>query len=159
VSLNTKNPPVRLTVKTRQPEAGTTRTTSFLTNALSKRSRGFVLWEIMLALMIFCLVAVALTTALYQTVDASILLRDESQVRLEMQNLLIETAAQKLKPGKSEVRVGDGRVHYERNVRAVQAKTTAGVLLPNLYEISVHASWRASGQDRSNHAEVIVYRP
>ena len=109
----------------------------------------------MLALMIFCLVAVALTTALYRTVDASILLRDESQVRLEMQNLLIETAAQKLKPGKSEVQVGDGRVHYERDVRAVQAKTAAGVLLPNLYEISVRASWRASGQDRSNHAEVI----
>jgi hypothetical protein len=159
VSLNIKNPVVRLTVKNRQPEAGTTRTTSFLTNTLSKRSRGFVLWEIMLALMIFCLVAVALTTALYRTVDASILLRDESQVRLEMQNLLFETAAQKLKPGKSEVQVGDGRVHYERDVHAVQAKTAAGVLLPNLYEISVRASWRASGQDRSNHAEVIVYRP
>ena len=113
----------------------------------------------MLALMIFCLVAVALTTALHQTVDASILLRDESQVRLEMQNLLTETAAQKLQPGQSEVQVGDGRVHYERDVRAVQAKTTAGVPLTNLYEISVHASWRASGQDRSNHAEVIVYRP
>ena len=159
MSLNIKNSAVRLTVKTRQPEAGTTRTASFETNALSKRSRGFVLWEIMLALMIFCLVAVALTTALYQTVDASILLRDESQVRLEMQNLLIETAAQKIKPGKSEVQVGDGRVHYERDVRAVQAKTAAGVVLPDLYEISVHASWRASGQDRSNHAEVIVYRP
>jgi type II secretory pathway pseudopilin PulG len=146
-------------VKTRHPEAGITRTRSFLTNTLSKRSRGFVLWEIMLALMIFCLVAVALTTALYRTVDASILLRDESQVRLEMQNLLIETAAQKLKPGKSEVQVGDGRVHYERDVHAVQAKTAAGVLLTNLYEISVRASWRASGQDRSNHAEVIIYRP
>jgi type II secretory pathway component PulJ len=134
-------------------------TAPFLTYAPVKRSRGFVLWEIMLALMIFCLVAVALTTALHQTVDASILLRDESQVRLEMQNLLTETAAQKLKPGKSEVRVGDGRVHYEREVRTVQAKTAAGVLLPNLYKISVRASWTASGQDRSNHAEVIVYRP
>jgi type II secretory pathway pseudopilin PulG len=146
-------------VKTRQPEAGTTRAASFLPSALSKRSRGFVLWEIMLALMIFCLVAVALTTALYQTVDASTLLRDESQVRLEMQNLLIETAAQKFKPGKSEVNVGDGRVHYETDIRAVQAKTAAGVVLSNLYEISVQASWRASGQDRTNHAEVIVYRP
>jgi type II secretory pathway pseudopilin PulG len=159
VSRIIKNPTIRLAVKTRQLETATTTTASFLTKALSKRSRGFVLWEIMLALMIFCLVAVALMTALHQTVDASILLRDESQVRLEMQNLLTETAAQKLKPGKSEVQVGDGRVHYERDVRAVQAKTSAGVILPNLYQISVHASWRASGQDRSNHAEVIVYRP
>jgi hypothetical protein len=113
----------------------------------------------MLALTIFCVVAVALMTALHQTVDASILLRDESQVRLELQNLLTETAAVKLTPGKSEVQVGDGRVHYEREVRAVQAKTATGVLLPNLYDIIVQASWRSSGQDRSDHAEVIVYQP
>jgi hypothetical protein len=113
----------------------------------------------MLALTIFCVVSVALTSALYQTVDASIILRDESQVRLELQNLLTETSALKLKPGKSEVHVGDGRVHYEREIRAVQAKTAAGVVLPNLYEIIVHASWKASGRERSDHAEVIVYQP
>ena len=123
------------------------------------RSRGFVLWEIMLALMIFCLVAVALTTALQQTSDASILLRDEAQVRLELQNLLTETAAQTLKPEKSEVRVGDGRVRYEREVRAIQAKTATGVVLTNLYEIIVQATWKASNQERSAHAEVIVYQP
>jgi type II secretory pathway component PulJ len=123
------------------------------------RSRGFVLWEIMLALMIFCLVAVALTTALQQTSDASILLRDEAEVRLELQNLLTETAAQKLKPGKSEVRVGDGRVRYEREIRAVQAQTAAGVVLTNLYEIIVQATWKASNQERSAHAQVIVYQP
>lgn len=123
------------------------------------RSRGFVLWEIMLALTIFCVVAVALTTAVQQTVDASILLRDESQVRLEIQNLLTETSVLKLAPGKSEVQVGDGRVRYEREIRAVQAKTAAGVVLPNLYEVIVRASWKASGQNRSDHAEVIVYRP
>jgi len=123
------------------------------------RSRGFVLWEIMLALTIFCVVAVALTTAVQQIVDASILLRDESQVRLEIQNLLTETSVLKLAPGKSEVQVGDGRVRYEREIRAVQAKTATGVVLPNLYEIIVRASWKASGQNRSDHAEVIVYRP
>ena len=113
----------------------------------------------MLALMIFCLVAVSLTNAVQQTADTSIVLRDESQVRLELQNLLTETAAVKLKPGKSEVRVGDGRVHYERIIGAVRAKTAKGVLLANLYRIEVQATWRASGQERSDHAEVIVYQP
>jgi prepilin-type N-terminal cleavage/methylation domain-containing protein len=129
------------------------------THSFLKRSRGFVLWEILLALTIFCVVAVALITAVHQILDASILLRDESQVRLELQNILTETAATKLKPGKSEMQVGDGRVHYEKEIRAVQAKTAAGVVLANLYQITVQASWRASGQERSGHAEVIVYRP
>ena len=113
----------------------------------------------MLALTIFSVVAVALTTALQQTVDTSIILRDESQVRLEIQNLLNETSVTKLKPGKSEVQMGDGRVRYEREVRAVEAKTARGVLLPSLYEVKVQASWRSSGKDRSESATLIVYQP
>jgi prepilin-type N-terminal cleavage/methylation domain-containing protein len=129
------------------------------TQSVTRRSRGFVLWEIMLALTIFCVVAVALTSAVHQIVDTSILLRDESQVRLELQNLLTESVTAKMKPGKSEVQVGDGRVHYEKAIRVIQAKTATGVVLPNLYEITVQGSWKASGQERSAHAEVIVYRP
>jgi type II secretion system protein I len=130
-----------------------------LTHTISKRSRGFVLWEIMLALTIFCVVAVALITAVHQIIDTSILLRDEAQVRLELQNLLTETATMKMKPGKSDVQVGDGRVRYETDIRAIEAKTAAGVVLANLYQIKVQASWKASSQQRSDHAEVIVYRP
>jgi type II secretory pathway component PulJ len=126
---------------------------------IRKRSGGFVLWEVMLALTIFCLVAVALVSALNQTVDASILLRDQSQVRIELQNVLTKAAAEKLKVGKSNVQEGDGRVLYEREVRSVQAKTAKGDPVPNLYRIVVRAFWRSSGQDRSEQAEVIVYQP
>jgi prepilin-type N-terminal cleavage/methylation domain-containing protein len=122
-------------------------------------SNGFVLWEIMLALTIFAVVAVALTAALQQTVDASVLLRDESQVRLEMQNLLAEVTSLKLKPGKTEIHTGDGRVRYEREIRAVNAKTARGEVLPDLYEIVVRASWQSSGRARSDTASLIVYQP
>ena len=120
---------------------------------------GFVLWEIMLALTIFVVVAVALTVALQQTIDAAILLRDESQVRLEMQNLLAEATLAKPKPGKSDIQTGDGRVLYEREIRAVKAKSARGEVLPDLYEIIIRASWRSSGRDRSDSAALIVYRP
>jgi type II secretory pathway component PulJ len=126
---------------------------------IPERSEGFMLWEVMLAITIFCVVAISLTSALQQTVDASILLRDESQVRIELQNLLNRSVAEKLKIGKSEVKEGDGRVHYEREIRAVLANTAKGVPVPDLYEIIVRASWRSAGHDRSNQAEVIVYRP
>jgi prepilin-type N-terminal cleavage/methylation domain-containing protein len=121
--------------------------------------QGFVLWEIMLALTIFAVVAVALTAALQQTVDASVLLRDESQVRLEMQNLLAEVTSAKLKPGKTEIQTGDGRVRYEREIRAVKAKTARGEVLPDLYEIVIQASWQSSGRTRSDTASLIVYQP
>jgi type II secretory pathway component PulJ len=129
------------------------------THRISKRSAGFMLWEVMLAVTIFCVVAISLAAALQQTVDAAILLRDESQVRIELQNLLNRTVAEKLKIGKSEVKEGDGRVHYEREIRAVLAKTAKGVPVPDLYEIIVRASWRSGSQDRSDQAQLIVYRP
>jgi type II secretion system protein I len=122
-------------------------------------SNGFVLWEVMLALTIFAVVAVALTTALQQTVDTSILLRDESQVRLEMQNLLAEATSGKLKPGKTEIQTGDGRVRYEREIRLVKAKTERGEVLPDLYDIVIEATWKSSGRDRSDRAALIVYQP
>jgi type II secretory pathway pseudopilin PulG len=128
-------------------------------NTKLKLSRGFILWEVMLALTIFCIVVVALTSALQQTVDTSIILRDESQVRLEIRNLLDETSAMKLTPGKSEIQTGDGRVRYEREIRTIQAKTARGELLPSLYEIKVQAAWRSSGKDRSDSASLIVYQP
>jgi hypothetical protein len=142
-----------------QHRANTSSSAVRLAGSNLSTSRGFVLWEIMLSLTIFCVVAVALTTALHQTVDASIFLRDESQIRLEIENLLTESIAMKVTPGKTEVKVGDGRVHYEREVRAVQAKTAAGVLLPSLYKIIVQADWRAAGENRAAHAEVIIYQP
>ncbi len=124
-----------------------------------RASKGFVLWEIMLALTIFAVVAVALTAALQQTVDASILLRDEAQVRLEIQNLLAETNSMKLKPGKTQVQTGDRRVRYEREIRLVKAKTARGEVLPDLYEIIIRASWQSSGRNRSDSASLIVYQP
>jgi Na+-translocating ferredoxin:NAD+ oxidoreductase RnfG subunit len=113
----------------------------------------------MLALTIFAVVAVALTAALQQTVDASILLRDEAQVRLEIQNLLAETNSAKLKPGKTEIQTGDGRVRYEREIRPVEAKTARGEVLSDLYEIVIRASWQSSGRNRSDTASLIVYQP
>jgi Tfp pilus assembly protein PilV len=122
-------------------------------------SAGFVLWEIMLALIIFVVVAVALTAALQQTVDTSVLLRDESQVRLEMQNLMAESSSTKLKPGKADIQSGDGRVRYEREIRSVKAKTARGEVLPDLYEIVITASWKSAGRDHSGSAAIIVYQP
>lgn len=119
----------------------------------------FVLWEVMLALMIFSVVAVSLTTALHHTIDSAIFLRDESEVRHDLENILAESSVAKLKPGKEDVRVGDGRIRYEREVTSIQPKTERGELLSNLLQVTVRATWRAQGQARSSQAQVVVYQP
>lgn len=123
------------------------------------RGAGFILWEIMFALTIFCIVGIALTSALHQAIDTSMIVRDEAQVRLELQNILAETSAEKLKIGKAEIKSGDGRITYEREIRAVQDKTAKGEQLTNLYEIIVLANWHVSGRERTDRSDVVVFQP
>lgn len=128
-----------------------------------RRSRpgkaGFVLWEMMLALMIFCVVAVSLTTALRQAIDTVILLRDDAQTRHDFENLLNEAAVIKLQPGKEDLVVGDGRIRYEREVVRLQPKTIHGELVPNLYDVTIRATWQAGGQTRTNQVRSVIYQP
>jgi hypothetical protein len=76
-----------------------------------------------------------------------------------MQNLLAESSSVKLKPGKSEIQTGDGRVRYEREIRLINAKTARGEVLPGLYEIVIKASWKSAGRDHSGSAALTVYQP
>jgi hypothetical protein len=130
-----------------------------LSSAHFPRATGFVLWEMMLALMIFCVVAISLTTALRQAIDTVILLRDDAQTRHDFENLMNEAAVSKLQPGKEDLTVGDGRIRYEREVVRLQPKTVRGELIPNLYEITIRATWQAGGQTRNTQVRSVVYQP
>lgn len=124
-----------------------------------RRGAGFVLWEMMLALMIFCVVAVSLTTALRQAIDTVVLLRDDAQTRHDFENLLNEAAVTRLQPGKEDLTVGDGRIRYEREVVRLQPKTVRGELVPNLYEVTIRATWQAGGQSRTSQVRSVIYQP
>jgi hypothetical protein len=113
----------------------------------------------LLAITIFCLVAVSLTTALNQSIDTATILRDEAQVRREMQNYLAEAGLIKLQPGKIELRSADGRVQYERQVRRISPRNDRGQTLNNLLEVTIRANWVAVGQARTSVASLVVYQP
>jgi hypothetical protein len=120
---------------------------------------GFVLWEILLALTIFCIVALSLTTALQRAAETARLLRQDSQVRHDLESILAETSVTKLAPGRSEVPLGDQRVRYERQIAPVAAKNSKGQQLDHLWRITVRATWQETNQSRSSQAELVVYQP
>ena len=120
---------------------------------------GFVLWEILLALSIFCIVALSLTTALQQGAETARLLRQDSQVRHDLESILAETSTTKLAAGGSQVPLGDQRVHYERQIAPVVAKNSKGQPLDHLWRITVRATWQETKQSRSSQAELIIYQP
>jgi prepilin-type N-terminal cleavage/methylation domain-containing protein len=125
----------------------------------TRKKNGFVLWEMLLALSIFCIVALSLTTALEQAADTARLLRQDSRVRHDLESILAESSVSKLAAGKSEIPLGDQRVHYEREVVPVQAKNSKGQPLDHLWRIIVRARWQETNQSRSSQADLIVYQP
>jgi hypothetical protein len=113
----------------------------------------------LLALSIFCIFALSLTTALEQAADTARLLRQDSQVRHDLESILAESSVTKLAAGKSAIPLGDQRVHYEREVVPVQAKNSKGQSLDHLWHIIVRARWQETNQSRSSQADLIVYQP
>jgi hypothetical protein len=112
-----------------------------------------------LALSIFCIVALSLTTALQQGAETARLLRQDSQVRHDLESILAETSTTKLAAGGSQVPLGDQRVHYERQIAPVVAKNSKGQPLDHLWRITVRATWQETKQSRSSQAELIIYQP
>jgi Tfp pilus assembly protein PilV len=125
----------------------------------SGRTAGFVLWEMLLALGIFCVGAIALTAAIQQAVDTVTLIHDESEIRQDLESILAETSASKLQAGKTAIFMGDHRIQYEREASPYSAKNSKGQAVANLWQVTVRATWQARNQVRTLDAQEIFFQP
>jgi type II secretory pathway pseudopilin PulG len=120
---------------------------------------GFVLWEMLLGLAIFCMGAIALTSALQQAVDTVILIHDESEVRQDLESILAEASVNKLQVGKTAIFMGDHRIQYQREVVSLPAKNSKGQAVANLWQITVRATWSARNRVRTSEAQEVLFQP
>jgi type II secretory pathway pseudopilin PulG len=123
------------------------------------RRNGFVLWEMLLGLAIFCMGAIALTTALQQAVDTVILIHDESEVRQDLESILAEASVNKLQAGKTAIFMGDHRIQYEREVVSLPERNSRGQPVANLWQITVRATWQARNRVRTSEAQEVLFQP
>jgi len=123
------------------------------------KRRGFVLWEMLLGLAIFCMGAIALTTALQQAVDTVILIHDESEVRQDLESIMAEASVNKLQPGKTAIFMADHRIQYEREVASLPAKNWKGQPVASLWQVTVRATWLARNRVRTSEAKEFFFQP
>jgi hypothetical protein len=121
--------------------------------------RGFVLWEMLLGLAIFCMGAIALTAALQQAVDTVILIHDESEVRQDLESIMAEASVNKLQAGKTAIFMADHRIQYEREVISLPAKNWKGQPVANLWQVTVRATWLARNRIRTSEAKEFFFQP
>lgn len=121
--------------------------------------KGFVLWEMLLGLAIFCVGAIALTTAVQQALDTVILIHDESEVRQDLESILAEASVNKLQPAKKAIFMGDHRIQYEREVVSLPARNSNGQPVANLWQVTVRATWLERNRVRTSEAQEILFQP
>lgn len=125
---------------------------------LDHSRRGMILLEVMLAILIFSLAAVSLAVALNESLDAFAQIRQESEIRLQLQSALAEAIGQKLTEGKETLQLGNGTVVYSREVTALKWKNQDQADVTNMYQIVVRANWQAGNNKMEREAMQYVFQ-
>lgn len=125
------------------------------------QQQGFVLLEIILALGLFSLVAVAMTRALDQIAQTSKAVRSEGQVLRVMESVLAEVAHQpELKVGSYPFEAGADGVEAVATISQTELRTRNKARLDHVFQIRVKA-WIPDGraQTLAREMETYVYSP
>jgi type II secretory pathway pseudopilin PulG len=121
-----------------------------------KNGRAFILLEVLLATAIFALVATALAISLNETIEASLRIRRDSAVRLNLESQLAEARAARLSPGKETAKPDDDGVIYEREVTALDLRNNKKQLLVGLLNVQITARWQENNRNETLSVQTYV---
>lgn len=126
-----------------------------------RRTHGFVLLEIILALGLFSLVAVSMTRALDQIAHTSKMVHREAQVMRVLESVLAEVVHQPLlKAGNVHFEAGADGVEAKATIEHIQLMTRNKNVLDHMFQIRVKA-WIPDGRTHvlERQMETYVYSP
>ena len=127
---------------------------------MDMKIRGFVLMEVLMAIALFSLVAVALTKALGQVGNLAVEGRRELHVMNGLQSALMEASkVPNLEEGSYVSEADVMGVSYETTVEEMELYNEDGEILNDMWLVRVRAFWVENGEDREDIAEVYRYGP
>ncbi len=128
-------------------------------NMRDSQSRAFTLFEVMIALGIFMLVAVGSMNALGALVDSVRLSRQLSSARNRIDQVLSEARVIRLPTGRTVLDdEGDG-FKITREVAPLLLANDDQESLQNMFKITVLCAWKQGEEERHEEAEIWIYQP
>jgi hypothetical protein len=121
--------------------------------------RGMVLFEVVIALFIFTLVAFSLVMALNSSFDAA-MDRNEIDVAirgLESQMELLHSA--RVLPGETDAPDDGSGVLYHIVIAQEQMQDQKGQPVPNMYRATITATWKSRGEAEERDVSELIYQP
>ncbi len=120
---------------------------------------GYVLLEVMLALMVFAISAVGMTVAISESIDALNALDRDEAIRKGLDAILAE-AKLRPKPNEMALAVRDEKLEVEYRTEAVPLRLTTekGEPIGGLYELKAIATFKTNGEPEEMNTFVYVRR-
>ncbi|WP_395735561.1 type II secretion system protein [Prosthecobacter sp.] len=135
-----------------------------LRRGLRFRAAAFTLLEVLLAVFVFSLAAVALVEAVQQVGDSTVLQRQEGMVQDRMNSLLTEHSRLLWKQpapasATSEKVLEEDGVTYTLQVAPLELKNKDGQPLPEMVQVAIVATWKEGASKQEASASTWVFRP
>lgn len=127
---------------------------------LAYKKSGSALFELLLAVMIFGMAALALARSLNQVGLLAIESKQAAQIQAKAHSLLFEYGfGAELVEGEIELPSEGENINYHVLIEPMEMENMEGELLPDLFRIVLRVDWEESGQAREFIAETYRYAP
>lgn len=124
-----------------------------------KRPRGYILFELVLALTIFAIAVLGLAKSLNQALETANLLKRDQIIRIGMRNFLEEIRRKPLTEMSTSQMDTTYGVTYTSTTEPVSLRTTSGGTLTDIYNLTIKATSSFDGVPEEATLNVYVYKP
>jgi hypothetical protein len=121
--------------------------------------RGYILFELVLAITIFSIAVLGLAKALNQSLDTANLLKRDQIIRVGMRNFFEEVRRKPLKEMSTSYMDTTYGITYTSTTEPVSLRTTNGSTLSDLYNLSIKATSEFNGVPEEATLSIYVYKP
>ena len=122
-------------------------------------SRGYILFELVLALTIFAIAVLGLAKSLNQALETANLLKRDQIIRIGMRNVFEELRNKPLAKMSTTIADTTYGITYTTSTEALSLKTTSGGILSDMYKLTIHATSSFDGAPQEDTLDVYVYKP
>ncbi len=126
---------------------------------LQRRPRGYILFELVLALTIFAIAVLGLAKALNQALETANLLKRDQIIRIGMRNFFEEVRNKPLAQMSTTTMDTTYGISFTSTTEALSLKTTSGNILSDMYNLTIHATSSFDGVPQEDTLSVYVYKP
>jgi type II secretory pathway component PulJ len=127
---------------------------------LPRRSRqGMVLFEVVMALFIFTLVAFSLVMALDSAFDAAKERNEIDEATRGLKNQMELLHAARVVPGDNDLPDDGSGILYHLTVLQEQMQDQKNKPVANMYRTTITATWKSNGEAEERDVSELIYQP